>query len=475
MSLTRAVASNTALHIAGKAVGTVFGLLTLAIMTRHLTTDGFGAFTTITSFLQFFGIVVDFGLTMTMVRMISEDGADESSIASNVFTMRFVAGVVFFGIAPLVALTLPYSPLIKIGIALASLSFLSMTLSQVLVGIFQKHLTAERAALAEVIGRAVLLGGVAYAAAAGLGLLAIILALVTSNIVQFALSFVFARAHVRIRLAFDRAIWRRVFAISWPIGLAILFNLVYLKGDIIILSLTRTQSEVGLYGAAYKILDVVTTIPMVFMGIALPILTKAWTSGNREDFARKLGRSFDFLSLLALPLAIGSIPVATDLMRFVASEEFAPAGTFMVILMAGGAAVFWSALFGHAVVALDLQKRMLPWYAADAAIALTLYLVLIPKFGAIAAAWITVLSEAFMAVASGIMTLGTTRIRLPMRTFVRALTASVGMAIIVALLPDTHVLLRVGVGAGVYLALLFLVGGVTKETFSFLRQKPVVS
>lgn len=473
MSLTRAVASNTALQVAGKAVGTVFGLLTIALMTRHLDTDGFGEFTTITSFLQFFGIVVDFGLTMTMVRMISEDGADEAAIASNVFTMRFVAGLAFFGVAPLIALALPYSPLVKAGIALAAFSFLSMTLSQVLVGIFQKHLSVGNAALAEVTGRAVLLGGVAYASYAGHGLLAIILVLVASNVVQFAMSFAFAQKHTTVCLAMDFAIWKRVFLVSWPIGLAILFNLIYLKGDIIILSLTRSQDEVGLYGAAYKILDVVTTIPMVFMGIALPILTKAWTSGNRDDFARKLSRSFDFLSLLALPLAIGAIPVATDLMVFVASERFAEAGLFMAILMSGGAAVFWSALFGHAVVALNLQKRMLPWYAIDAAIALTLYIVLIPVFGAIAAAWVTVLSEAFMAVASGIMTLGTTGIRLPMRTFLRALLASIGMAVVVSLLPDVHVLLRVVIGATTYLVLLFLFGGVTKETFAMLRRAPV--
>jgi O-antigen/teichoic acid export membrane protein len=472
MSLTRAVACNTALQVAGKAVGTVLGLLTVAIMTRHLGQDGYGEFTTVTSFLQFFGIVVDFGLTMTMVRMISEDGADEPSIASNVFTMRFVAGLLFFGIAPVVALAFPYPPLVKAGIALASLSFLSMTLSQVLVGIFQKHLSTGRAALAEVAGRAVLLGGVAYVTATGRGLLAIIIALVAANVTQFVLSFVFARKHARIRLAFDRAVWQRVFRISWPIGLAILFNLIYLKGDIIILSVTRTQAEVGLYGASYKILDVITTIPMVFMGIALPILTKAWSSGDREDFARKLLRSFDFLSMLALPLAIGAIPVAEDLMRFVAGDAFAPAGVFMAVLMIGGAAVFWSALFGHAVVALDLQRRMLPWYAADAAVSLTLYIVLVPVYGAIAAAWVTVLSEVFMAVASCTMTLGTTGIRLPMRTFLRALAASIGMVAVVALLPEVHVLLRVGLGAGVYTGLLFLFGGVTKETFAMLRREP---
>ena len=69
MSVARAIASNTAIQVAGKFAGNVLGILTIAIMTRALGRDGYGAFTTAISFLQFFGILVDFGLTLTMVRM----------------------------------------------------------------------------------------------------------------------------------------------------------------------------------------------------------------------------------------------------------------------------------------------------------------------------------------------------------------------------------------------------------------------
>ncbi len=104
MSLTRAIAGNTVVQVAGKFIGTLLGILTVAVMTRLLGLAGYGEFTTAISFLQFFGILVDFGLTLTMIRMISDAKAEETRVASNIFTLRLVSGIVFFGAAAGIAI-----------------------------------------------------------------------------------------------------------------------------------------------------------------------------------------------------------------------------------------------------------------------------------------------------------------------------------------------------------------------------------
>src|SRR5512142_1309213 len=126
MSLSRAIASNTATQIAGKFIGNLLGIITIGVMTRALGRTGYGEFTTAISFLQFFGILVDFGLTLPMTRMISDGRADEGKVASNIFTLRLLSGAVFFGLAPLLALAFPYGPCVKSAIALGALSFFAM-------------------------------------------------------------------------------------------------------------------------------------------------------------------------------------------------------------------------------------------------------------------------------------------------------------------------------------------------------------
>lgn len=468
MSVTRKIAGNAAFQVLGKSLGTVFGLLTVAILTRRLGTMGYGEFTTVLSFLQVFGILVDLGLTLTMITMISRDGADETSLASNIFTLRLLSGLVFFGIAPIVALPLPYPAAVKLGIAIGSLSFLGISLSSVLGGVFQKHLVTWKLAMAEVLGRGLLLAGVAYGASIGLGLLPFICVLAASNLLQFAATFILARTHVRIGLRFDREVWTRIIAESWPIGLSIAFNLVYLKGDVVVLSLMRTQSEVGLYGAAYKVVDVITVVPMIFMGLVLPLLASAWSKGDREGFAARLATAFDAMAIMAVPLAVGTFAVGTDLMTFIASDAFAGSGAILTVLMLGGASVFFGALFGHAVVALGLQKKMIVAYAADAVLAVALYLTLIPKMGAMGAAWVTFVSEAFIAVVAAVAVLRVSGATLSLRVAARVALASGAMYWVVTLAEPLHVLLRIALGVGAYALALFMIGGIPEGPFRLL-------
>lgn len=470
MSLTRQIAGNTVIQVAGKFIGTLLGLVTVGIMTRHLGQSGYGQFTTVMSFLQFFGILVDFGLTLTMMKMISEKGADEERLASNIFTLRLVSGLVFFGAAPLIALFFPYPTAVKAGIALGALSFLNISLSQVLLGLFQKHLAVHRATISEVAGRTLLLLGAFAAANFGGGLLSFVAALVAANLFQFILNFLFSRPYVRIRLAFEWTVWKRIISESWPIGMSIAFNLIYLKGDILVLSVFRSQEEIGLYGASYKILDVITVVPMIFMGLVLPVLAAAWSGGKREDFSRKLGKAFDFMSILALPLAFGTGPVARDLMRFVAGDAFADSGNFLSILMLAGAAVFWSALFGHAIVALGLQRKMIWAYAVDAIISLVLYIVFIPRVGAIGAAWVTVFSEGFIAVITAVAVVMATRAAPPLRTFWKAAVSAALMGAILSMAAPLHVLLRILLGIASYFFILAALGGISRESLWFLRR-----
>lgn len=463
MSLTSKIAWNTLLQIVGRTVGTIFGLLSVGILTRYLGTSGYGAFTTITGFLQFFGILVDLGLTLTAVQMISEPNADERRIMGNIFTLRLISAVIFFGLSPIIVLLFPYPAEVKIGVAIASIAFLGMTQTQVLVGVFQKYLRIDRAAIAEVAGRAVLLAGVALAVYENWGLIGTIWALVAGNAVQFALTFLFARKLVPIKFLFESRFIKSIFERSWPIGLSIAFNLIYLKGDVVILSLFRSQAEVGLYGAAYKVLDVVTVIPMMFMGLVLPILVSAWKAGDHELFRRRLQKAFDFSALLALPLAGGAIVLGRDIMTLVAGTDFRLSGDLLGILIIAALAVFFSGLYGHTIVAIDKQRVALWGYGIDAAISLAAYFIFVPRYGAPAAAWITVFSEIFIAIFSFALVARVTRILPRPNTTLKSILATGLMMLLLLALPKLPVLVAVLVGALIYAVLLIILRAVSKE------------
>ncbi len=471
MSRTQAIAKNTVIQVVGRTFGTIFGLITLGVMTRYLGTTGYGAFTTVTSFLQFFGILVDFGLSLTTVAMLSERGADKDRITSNIFTLRIISAAVFFALAPLVVLAFPYSHEIKSGVGIASASFFMIALNQVLTSVLQKELRMARAAMAEVIGRLGLLLGVLAVAHWQLGLGWMLAALVLGNVLTAAWNWLLVRKLVRVEWRFDWPVWKDVFDRSWPIALAITFNLIYLKGDVIVLSLTRSQSEVGIYGAAYKILDVLTVIPIMFMGLVLPLLVKAQQENSPGDWKRIMQKAFDFMAVLAMPLVAGTLVVGDALMHLFAGEAFADSGRLLVILILAAAAVFFGSFFGHAIIAAKKQRVMVWGYAIDAVLATALYFWMIPKHGPVAAAWVTVGAEVFIACATFFVVWRATKFVPSLRITLRAALAAALMAGFITILPNMHVLIKVVLGCLAYAALALTLRAVSPETMKELLAK----
>jgi len=195
------------------------------------------------------------------------------------------------------------------------------------------------------------------------------------------------------------------------------------------------------------------------MGLVMPILANAWQADDRKAFRRRLSRAFDFMSMLALPLMVGAWAVGTDLMTLIAGADFAASGQILGILIIGAAMVFWGGLFGHTVVALGLQRKMIWAYAADAIVSFVLYFLLVPDYGARAAAWITVFSEAFIAMATMGAVLWKSGWRPRFGVTARCLLASALMFLFLRRAADIHVAVLVPLGALVYFGVLFVLGG----------------
>lgn len=462
--LSSRVAYNTIVQIIGKAVGTVLGLATIAIMARYLKEVGFGQYTTIITFLSFFGIIADFGLTLITTQMISRPGNNQTSLLNNLFTLRLISAIFFLGLAPLIVLFFPYEPIIKIGVTVTVLSYFFMALNQILVGFFQKNLTMTVVAMAEIASRLVLLIGVMATVYFNTGLLSIMIATVASSFVSFIMHYLFSRRFIKISWEIDLNIWREIIKKSWPLGLTIFFNLIYLRADIFILSLLKTQTDVGLYGATYKIIDVLTAIPFMFAGLILPILTMEWNNKNLFKFNRVLQKSLDAMIILAMPLIIGAIFTAKPLMILIAGENFAQSGEILKILILAIGFIFIGCLFAHAVIALDKQKNVIAAYVFTAITSLVGYLIFIPRFSYYGAAWVTVYSELAIMLFSFYIIFKYANFRPNFTIFFKSLIISLIMGIgVYFLAPKINLIYTVLLAALIYCIGLYLSKSISED------------
>lgn len=456
MSSSRLVAKNSVIQIIGKGISTALGIAVIALVTRALLPAGFGQYTKVITFLSFFGIVADLGLTLITAQMISEKGADEEKIVSSILSFRIVSALLLFSLAPVVGLFTPYSALVKWGIAIAAISFVFVSITQTLVGIFQKHLVMHFPMIAENAGRLALFGVTVYAFFSGKNLLWYLGAVVVGNVINFLFVWFFARRYVNIRLAWDRAVIAQMWKRSLPIAISIIFNLVYLKADMLILSFVRPDVDVGLYGAAYRVIDILMMVPVMFMGLVLPIAASSWSSSDVTRVRRVVQKTFDAFMLYSIPILCGGLLVADKVMVLVAGNEFLNAGAPLRILLFAFFGATLSTLFGHFIVALQRQRQVVWVYASDAFLALSAYLALIPLFGISAAAWATVGSEFYAAVILGFVVVKTIKFRFDISGLWRIIAASIVMSLLVFVMLQANmsVVWIIFIASAVYVAAL---------------------
>jgi len=464
MSLTRKIAHNTLYQIIGKGLSTVLGILAVALMTRYLGQEGFGHYVTVIAYLQFFGIIVDLGLYIILLKKISQPDTEENKVVSNIFTIRLLSAVILLGLAPLIILFFPYPQIVKLGVAIAALSTLFITLNQVLIGVFQKKLRMHLVAIAEVVGKGDLLLFAFLAIKLEYSLLAILTAVVLGSFTNFLITYLFSRRYVRIKLTFDLVYWKEIIRESWPIAISIGLNLIYFKADTIFLSLFKTAAEVGIYGAPYKILEVLITLPAIFAGLVTPLLTNTYSKGDKVRFKSALQKSFNFMAMIAIPMIVLTFFVAKDLMVLIAGAEFSSSGPVLRILIIAASSIFIGNLFGNTIVAINQQKKMIKVYALVAVVAVAGYLLFIPRFSYFGAAWMTVVTELMITLGSIFLVLKYAKIKLEIKTLGKILLAISLVALLILVLPEWHFLLILLIGGIFYLILLYWFKVLSKET-----------
>jgi O-antigen/teichoic acid export membrane protein len=479
MQLGTKVAYNTIIQVISKVVTTVLGLLAVAAMTRYLGTNGFGEYTTIITFLGFFGVMADLGLTLVTVQMISRPGADEKKILDNLFGLRLLTAIIFLGAAPIAAWFFPYNHDIKLGIVITVFSFFFIAINQIFTAIFQKNLRMDKVSLAECAGRLALIAGTLAAVAGNWGLRGILASIVAGSFVQFVILFLSARKFIRPGLAFDLDLWKQIATKSWPLAVTIFFNLIYLKTDTLILSLIKSQSEVGVYGAAYKVIDILTTIPFLFAGVVLPILAADWAKHSHERFRKIFQKSFDLMIILAVPLVVGTQFFAQPVMVLVAGPQFAAAGAVLKILIFAVGFVFLSSFLAHIVIAVDRQRETILAYVFTAATSVAGYLYFIPRFSYFGAAAVTVYSEAVITFFMVFYVIRYANFFPRLKVFLKALAAALVMAAALYFLPrdfcdDYRQLFAALAGSiAIYFLSLYIFRGISQHDVALLlNQEP---
>ncbi len=227
MSTTRKLAGNSIAQIVSKIVSTGLGFAAFVILADYLGTVKFGWFSTAVIFLQFIGILTDFGLTPVTSKLLSEPNVDEKKVLQNLLSFRLITAVGAYLLAGLLVWVFPYPPEVKFVVSFMTVSFVAIAINQVLIGFFQTILKAYLFAIAEVASRIFLIVALVLFIRADAAFTPLMIIVTLASVLYTLVNWFFARRYASLSLRIDAPIWKLIVKTTWPIGRAILFNTLY--------------------------------------------------------------------------------------------------------------------------------------------------------------------------------------------------------------------------------------------------------
>jgi len=462
MAIARKIAYNVVFNVVAKVCSTALALVAIGFITRYLGKEGFGDYATVIAFFSFFGSIADLGLYAIAAREISRKGADEQHIISNVFTLRIFISFIVFLLTPLIILLLPYSHEVKVGIMVAAASFVFSSTYMVLNGVFQKHLAMDRVALAEIIGKTAQLIIVIVAVRNNLGFIAITSSILVAMVINSLLVIFLARKYVRLSLRFDFAYWKKFLRESLPLGISVIVTFAYFKLDTILLSVLKTNAEVGIYNAAYKVIENLTFFPAMIVGLMLPLMSRHIFS-DKKEFERISNETFKVFIILIVPLAIGALFLSNQIISLIGGSGFAESAGVLRILIFALVFIFFGNFFNNILIAASQQKKLMYALSICAIFNITLNFLLIPRFSYTGAAATSVATEMLVVILTMLLTAKYVKYVPKTKHVLKILVSGAGMAIFLFLFKEHNFFLLVIGGAIIYSLLLWLTKTITPQ------------
>jgi O-antigen/teichoic acid export membrane protein len=168
----------------------------------------------------------------------------------------------------------------------------------------------------------------------GYGLFAILWGTLLISMVNFLITWIAARKILGYFWSgrADKNLWRYLFKESYPIALSSVGVTMYLYLSSSLLKYLKGDELMGYYGAALKLIIIMSLIPAAFTQVMYPIFSELFAAGN-EKLRSMLEISIRYILIISVPLSIGAILIADKLIVTVYSESFRPSIVTFQILM----------------------------------------------------------------------------------------------------------------------------------------------
>jgi len=477
VSSARIIARNTLFSVGANFALRGLSLLFNILVIRQLGDASFGQYSVVLAWAGIFSFIGDLGIAQYMTREIARDKAKVTQLFWDVSALRFLLAILAAVVTTLGAVANGYEGRVVLAIALYTSSYFLQAILAPLAGLIAGYERLDIVSVFTVIGQIIFMVFGALFLFAGFDFVWLVIASLINIPVLIALCIVVIRrnGYMPPRFQINPTTWWWLIKAGLPFAFIQLTLSSAYQFDRLILEKSFSEQYVGWYSAAYTLTRAFLVVTAAFSSSL--VLTLAREHATNPDVVRPwYYRSVRFMLFLGLPLAVGGTVLADRIIDLAYGAAYAPTAIAFAILMWDTPLLMYTSLGGNITTSIQKERKAAVIYACEAGFNIITNLILIPRYGVIAAAFTTVFTELVGVLLFYILFRREFGSGIGLTNALRLLFAAVLMGVAVFLMRDVQILqsntlsllLMVVVGSAVYLGAVWGTGALGADDRALL-------
>jgi O-antigen/teichoic acid export membrane protein len=380
------VARNTFVRGAAELAAKFASLALMAVLAREEGPARVGVLIFALAWCEIAMAPVDMGFDRYFLRRVAGDRAELDRCFFNVVALKLGRAVPAIAVSWALVSLLGYDGDTRVAVYLLTLAYLLDTLSYTVYTAFNGVERGDLAGVALAVQRLTTAGIGVGALLAGYGVVTVAAAFVAGSTVGLitALALLARKVHMP-RRALPRGPRRDLRRQSVPFAAQELLSIGVSRIDVLLLSALATQTVVGYYGLAYRLLEATLFIPTALQGAFAAMYT--YLHEHTEPTIRAVfQRSVKLLLVLLVPCAVPLAVLPGELIELLFGDGFGDA-TEALRLLAPTVVLVGLVMLTGSLISSRLNPRILVVYFGVALVVnVAMNVLLIPSLGATGAA-----------------------------------------------------------------------------------------
>ena len=469
MSIVRRIVKNTSALFIAQIVSSSVSLIFGVVIARFLGDTVFGKFAFALAFTEIFSIFASLGYNTLLVREVSRDKTLVNKYINNIFSFRVIISLILYVLIVITINLMQYPDDTKIAVYLLGIFQILEALANVFKVTFRAFERMELEAAIIVSVNLISLPFMLFLIYLGYGLITVCLVYVTIGLMDFVFSILLCGKKIAmIRRDFDFNFFRKTIPTAISLSMLAIFALIYVKIDTVMLSIMKGDAVVGWYNAAYYMVQGFKPLQQLFMSALFPLMSFSFVS-SKDVLKRIFERSFKYLFILGLPMAIGITLLADKIIFLIYGSNFQNSIIALQILAWDVLLVFLYGCISFLLVSIDRQHQMALLAGCTAIINIVLNLILIPSYSYIGSAFATIIAESFLLLAYIYLSARYFHLLPFHKIIIKPIIACSIMGLFVYFFHEMNLIAIILLAIIVYFTILFIIKGFSKDEIALMK------